>query len=129
MPDKRLERAARLDGGVHYTYKRPDPYEVYRRRHGVWPVPEMVAMGARFRHGRRQAGLTQRVLAERADVSQSLVSQFERGLAVGLSAIRLMWIAQALGPGFPFGYCPHDHRCAWPRNPDAQRSILEVLND
>jgi transcriptional regulator with XRE-family HTH domain len=114
---------------VQYKYRRPDPYEQYRRRYGIWPVPEMVAMGARFRHGRRQARLSQRQLAERAYVSQSLVSQFERGLAVGMSAIRLMWIAEALGPRFPFGYCPHDHSCGWPRNPDARRSILEILND
>ncbi len=85
-------------------------------------------MGARFRHGRRQARLTQRQLADRAGVSQSLISQFERGVAVGLSAIRLVWIARELGEGFPFGYCPHEHRCGWPRNPDAQRSIFEILN-
>jgi DNA-binding XRE family transcriptional regulator len=87
-----------------------------------------VLIGARFRHGRRQAGLTQRRLAELSGTSQSLISRFERGRAPGLSAWRVMAMAVAIGPNFPFGFCPHDHGCKWPYNPDAPRTWHEILN-
>ena len=86
-------------------------------RYRTWPVPEMVLVGRRFRNGRLQAGISQRRLAARAGVSQSLISRLERGLATGTSAERLIRIATAIGPYFPFGHCPHDHRCAHPYNP------------
>ncbi|MGI8929164.1 MAG: helix-turn-helix domain-containing protein [Candidatus Limnocylindrales bacterium] len=92
------------------------------------PTPEMVLIGARFRHGRRKAGLTQRQVAARSGVSQSLVSRFERGRTPGMSTIRVIRIGLALGPGFPFGCCPHQHKCAWPYNPDAERKWYEILN-
>lgn len=76
----------------------------------------MVAVGARFRNGRRQAGLTQSTLAFRSGVSQSVISRLERGLATGMSVERLVRIANAIGPSFPFGFCPHDDQCAYPRN-------------
>ena len=82
-----------------------------------WPLPVMELVGARFRHGRHQAGLSQRRLAEAAQISQSVVSRFERGLVSHTSAERIIRLAEALGPGFPFGFCPHDHRCAWPFDP------------
>ena len=88
-----------------------------RGRYETWPVPEMVLVGRRFRNGRLQAGISQRRLAARAGVSQSLISRLERGLATGTSAERLIRIATAIGPSFPFGHCPHDHRCAHPYNP------------
>lgn len=77
----------------------------------------MVAVGARFRNGRLQAGLTQRQLAALSGVSQSVISRFERGLNTGMSVERLVKIANALGPYFPFGFCPHHDGCAYPRNP------------
>jgi transcriptional regulator with XRE-family HTH domain len=80
----------------------------------------MVVVGARFRNGRQQAGLTQRRLAALSGVSQSVISRFERGLNSGMSVERLVKIANALGPYFPFGFCPHDHGCSHPRN--AQRN-------
>jgi Predicted transcriptional regulators len=86
-------------------------------RFAQWPLPVMELVGARFRHGRHQAGLSQRRLAEAAQISQSVVSRFERGLVSHTSAERIVRLAEALGPGFPFGFCPHDHRCAWPFDP------------
>lgn len=88
----------------------------------------MELIGARFRHGRRQAGMSQRRLAERAGVSQSMVSRFERGRAPGMGALRFIRIGMALGPQFPFGFCSHEHRCKWPYNPDIPKSIHELLN-
>ena len=93
------------------------------------PTPEMVLIGARFRHGRRQAGISQRKLAQKSGVSQSLISRFERGRTPGMSTILVIRIGMALGPGFPFGCCPHQHKCAWPYNPDAARKWSEILND
>jgi len=78
----------------------------------------MVMVGRRFKNGRRQAGLSQRSLAYRAGVSQSLISRIERGLATGTSAERLIRIAVAIGPDFPFGHCPHRHQCAYPYDPE-----------
>jgi transcriptional regulator with XRE-family HTH domain len=82
----------------------------------VWPEPQMVAVGARFRNGRRQAGLSQSTLASRSGVSQSVISRFERGLVTGMSVERLVRIANALRADFPFGFCPHHDNCAYPRN-------------
>ena len=90
----------------------------FKRVHGsyaVWPEPEMVAFGALFRRGRGYAGLTQRQLEDRSGVSQSVISRFERGRAPGLSSERLLRMANAIGPRFPFGFCPHEHACEWPR--------------
>lgn len=92
------------------------------------PDPDFVVIGGRFRNGRRQAGLTQRRLAEMAGVSQSVVSRFERGLVKKMSAERIVRIALALGPRFPFGGCPHDHRCPWPRDPTVADTFWQMLN-
>ncbi len=89
-------------------------------RHGLfiqWPLPAFELVGARFRHGRMRARLTQRHLADQAGVSQSVISRFERGLVSHMSAERIVRLAMALGPTFPFGACPHDHACAWPYDP------------
>jgi hypothetical protein len=86
-------------------------------RFNQWPLPIMELVGARFRHGRHQAGLSQRRVADEARISQSVVSRFERGLVSHTSAERTVRLAEALGPGFPFGFCPHNHRCAWPYDP------------
>ena len=84
-----------------------------------WPLPVMELVGARFKHGRRQAAKSQRWVADRAGISQSVVSRFERGLVSHTSAERIIRLAEALGPGFPFGFCPHNHECAWPFDPRA----------
>lgn len=93
--------------------------------YGQWPVPEMVIVGARFRNGRHKTGLSQRRLAELAGVSQSNISRLERGVATGTSAERIIRIATAIGPHFPFGFCPHDHRCAYPFDPRG-KSFIEL---
>lgn len=93
----------------------------------TWPLPIFTLVGARFRHGRHQAGLSQRSLAARAGVSQSVVSRFERGLVSHMSAERIVRIAMALGPGFPFGFCPHQHRCAWPYDPSASSILADRI--
>ena len=82
-----------------------------------WPLPVMELVGARFRHGRQLAGMSQRRVADEARISQSVVSRFERGLVSHTSAERIVRLAEALGPGFPFGFCPHNHGCAWPYDP------------
>ena len=99
-----------------------DPYFAEKRRYPVWPIPEMLLVGARFRRGREQAGLSQRDVAWRAGVSQSLVSQFERGLTLG--SMRMVMMGLAIGPRFPLGCCPHNHRCAWPADPTNQFADL-----
>jgi len=92
-----------------------------------WPVPEMVLIGGRFRRARLLYGLSQRRLAELAGVSQSAISRFERGLVTGMAVERLVAIAYALGPEFPFGCCPHEHRCDYPRDPTTPLSLDELL--
>jgi DNA-binding XRE family transcriptional regulator len=107
-----------------------DPYWRERERYGVWPLPELVLFGARIRHGRQQAGMSQRRLADKAGVSQSLVSRLERGVAHGMSAMRLVAVGMAIGPTFPFGFCSHDHPCKWsydPTNPKQVRPPRPLL--
>lgn len=84
-------------------------------RYEVWPDPRAIAFGRTLRRARRLAGLSQRQLAARSGVSQSGVSRFERGMAPGMSTERLIMICDAVGRSMPFGFCPHDHVCPWPR--------------
>jgi DNA-binding XRE family transcriptional regulator len=84
-------------------------------------TPEMQEMGARVRVGRHAAGLSQRVVAYRAGVSQSEVSRLERGLGGNISTYRFVNICFAIGPSFPFGDCPHHHNCLYTR-PRSDRS-------
>jgi hypothetical protein len=57
------------------------------------------------------------------------VSRLERGIALGFTAIRLVAIATALGPSFPFGHCPHDDKCGLPFDPrQDKRTFWELLN-
>ena len=93
-----------------------DIYDKYCRvgpRRNETPTPETIEVGQRFRLGRRQAGLSQRRVADRSGISQSEISRLERGLTPGMSAYRVFAIALALGDRFPFGTCPHQHRCVY----------------
>jgi transcriptional regulator with XRE-family HTH domain len=63
-------------------------------------------------------------LAELAGVSQSAISRLERGLTPGMSVERLIRIASAIGLSFPFGFCPHDHRCAYPIDPRGRGALI-----
>lgn len=84
-------------------------------RYLIWPEPEMVAFGAKVRRGRELAHLTQRQVAAKSGVSQSVISRFERGLAPGMTVERFWRIATAIGPRLPLGVCPHEHDCIWSR--------------
>jgi transcriptional regulator with XRE-family HTH domain len=109
----------------------PDCYDLHCRHKPRVDERETlgsVLVGARFRYGRQQAGLSQRKVAALAGVSQSLISRFERGRCPGLAAWRLVAIAMSIDPRFPFGCGPHDHECKWPYNPATQRSWFDILN-
>ena len=104
-------------------------YWPYRSEKGELPEsPDFERIGARFRHGRHQAGLSQRRVADIAGISQSVVSRFERGLVRKMSAERIVRLAIALGPSFPFGCCPHDHECAWPWDPREGPTLRRLLS-
>ena len=90
-----------------------NPFEADRARRNETPTPETIEVGQRFRFGRQQAGLSQRSVADRSGISQSEISRLERGKTPGMSAYRVFAIALSLGDGFPFGTCPHPHRCAY----------------
>ena len=87
--------------------------------------PETVGvslLGRYIRRSRRLTGMTQQQLADKAGVSQSMVSRIERGLEPAAPAARLIRLLQPLARFFPLGVCPHDHNCAWqpikpPREP------------
>jgi DNA-binding XRE family transcriptional regulator len=101
----------------------------YRSERGEIADPDFIMIGARFRNGRNQAGLSQRRLADKAGISQSVVSRFERGLVRKMSAERIVRLALALGPKFPFGCCPHDDGCPWPRVVDDKpKTFWQMLN-
>ncbi len=57
--------------------------------------------------------LTQQQLADRAGVSQSMVSRAERGTAQAMPLERLLRLTAPLDRLFPVGCCPHDHDCPW----------------
>ncbi len=105
-----------------------DQFRTEHARYIEWPLPIYVTVGARFRNGRQQAGMSQRHVAAIAGISQSVVSRFERGLVARTSAERIVRLAMALGPQFPFGCCPHDDGCPWPRDPTVPRSFWDMLN-
>jgi transcriptional regulator with XRE-family HTH domain len=70
-------------------------------------------VGRYIRRSRQSAGLTQKQLADRAGVSQSMVSRVERGLEPEIPLDRLIKLVQPLARFFPVGVCPHDHNCRW----------------
>jgi DNA-binding XRE family transcriptional regulator len=96
------------------------------------PDAPLVYIGRYFRRSRAYSGLSQDQLAGKADVSQSMVSRVERGRAPGMAFDRFVDMCLALGRLFPFGVCPHDHRCGWqpiapPAPPDEAASFIELL--
>jgi DNA-binding XRE family transcriptional regulator len=96
--------------------------EQYAHADRFWgaPKPSLEIFGERIRRGRHRAGLSQRQLANRSGVSQSTISRLERGRCIGLAFVRLVAICSAMGTDFPFGSCPHDHKCRWPTSPAEQ---------
>jgi transcriptional regulator with XRE-family HTH domain len=73
----------------------------------------MELLGIYLRRSRLLAEMTQQQLAVAAGVSQSTVSRAERGVAPKTTVAQLIRVSRPLGRIFPFGVCPHDHRCAW----------------
>jgi hypothetical protein len=98
-------------------------------RFPVWPLPYMVEFGARVRNGRLVVGASQRWVADHADISQTAMSRLERGLATGMAVERLVRVAQAIGPSFPFGFCPHHQNCTWPADPRQKLLRISVLDE
>ena len=106
-----------------------DAYDKYCRtapRRSEEKTWQTVEIGRRFRLGRQQSGISQRTLADRAGVSQSEISRLERGMRPGMAVHRLAAIAMALGPQFPFGTCPHDHRCVYAIRASRDREAAAV---
>jgi DNA-binding XRE family transcriptional regulator len=96
------------------------------------PDAPLVYIGRYFRRSRAYTGLSQAQLAGKADVSQSMVSRVERGRAPGMAFDRFADMCLALGRLFPFGVCPHDHRCGWqpiaaPDPPGEAATFIEQL--
>ena len=61
-------------------------------------TPEIIAdLGARFRAYRLLAELTQREVAERANVSIFTISQFEKGAACNIGMATLLSLLRAIG--------------------------------
>ena len=76
-------------------------------RYIVWPDPRAIAFGQQLRRCRRQSGLSQQKVADRAAVSQSVISRLEHGKAPGVTVERLIRICDVMGWAMPLGFCPH----------------------
>jgi DNA-binding XRE family transcriptional regulator len=74
---------------------------------------DITLLGQYVRRSRYYAEKTQARLSGESGVSQSMLSRLERGMAPGMRVDKLVAVASALGRVFPFGYCPHNHECAW----------------
>ena len=97
-------------------------------RREVEPDPRLMLLGHYIRRSRYLVGLSQQALADRTSVPQSQISRLERALAPSMDVERLVWLAHALYPDFPLGFCPHDHGCAWIRTafPSLRRDPEQV---
>jgi transcriptional regulator with XRE-family HTH domain len=85
-------------------------------------VDEIIEFGLNLRRARHIAGLSQQRLADLSGVSQSVISRIERGKAPMVGLGRLLLLKRVLGAAWPFGECPHDHKCVWQAlGPDLQR--------
>ena len=102
-------------------------------RRELAPGAPLLHVGRYFRRSRAYAGLSQAELASRAGVTQSMVSRVERARAPGMSFDRFVDMCLTLGRLFPFGVCPHDHRCGWqpiqppPPAPDPHEFLAFLL--
>jgi helix-turn-helix protein len=121
-----------------WAVKRPDHLDLrppygYRDsvtgRKELAPDPALVLVGRYLRRARRYARKSQQRLADESGVTQSMVSRAERGLAAGMSLLRLVRMCVPLGRLFPLGDCPHDHECAWQpiRPPERQSTAVSRL--
>ena len=77
------------------------------------PSPEILRFGRYVRRARYFVRISQDDLAWKADISQSMVSRLERGLAPAMGIDRLVRLGGALGNNLPLGFCPHTHLCPW----------------
>lgn len=82
------------------------------------------AVGRRIGHYRREKNLTQAALSEMLNVSESYMSQVERGVAK-VSLDRLSSIADTLG--VDIAYLVSDHIIM--TNPDINSEIIEITKD
>lgn len=87
-----------------------DPDSGRRRLDAGTPL---IHLGRYFRRSRAYSGLSQAHLAEKAGVSQSMVSRTERARAPAMALERFVDMCLVLGRLFPLGACPHDHECGW----------------
>jgi transcriptional regulator with XRE-family HTH domain len=62
--------------------------------------PQLVTLGNNIRERRRVSGLTQRGLAERANLHRTYIADMERG-ARNVSILNVLRVARALGIGMP----------------------------
>lgn len=70
----------------------------------------MLAIGASVQAARRRAGLSQRALADRCGVHQSVISRLENGLLQNLRWWRFAMLEGALGPAWdPTARHPDEH--------------------
>jgi len=89
-------------------------HPVTGRRALEWD-PRLLLLGSYVRRSRYLVGMSQQALADTTGIPQSQISRLERALAPSMDVERLTWIADALNPDFPLGFCPHDHACPWLR--------------
>jgi DNA-binding XRE family transcriptional regulator len=110
----------------------PQFYDDDSGRRELTPDAPLIHIGRYFRRSRAYAGISQAQLAAKAGVSQSMVSRIERARAPGMAFERFADMCLVLGRLFPFGVCPHDHRCGWqpiqpPSPPLGADSFMEYL--
>lgn len=109
------EQAARVEASRSHIELAPadDWRNPVTRRAELSPPPDLVEFGRNVRRARRIIGLSQQRVADRAQISQSMLSRLERGLAPAMPTEALVRLGRVLGGAFPLGTCPHDHDCPW----------------
>jgi transcriptional regulator with XRE-family HTH domain len=88
---------------------------VHRRADDPYVQALATRFGEDLQRCRTHAGMSQRNLAHRAGVSQTLISRLERGVAPWSAVLNLFRLNDVLGRSFPLGTCPHDRPCAYQR--------------
>lgn len=111
----------------------------YQRPEGKRDASLLRRFGVEFRRCRHYFGISQTELARQSGVSQSTISRIERGRASSASLLKLVRLSEVMRSGFPLGFCPHPHYCAWnrldedgrhsidPRTPVASEEFLEDI--